>query len=171
MLRQETTRTRRDGVLVGRLRVGDTEAYDRVRSFLGASVELYPEIDEWWQRRVLPALLRRERICYAAVEEGRLVGLCIGKVAARSAKLCTLRVDSSVQGLGVGSQLLTHFVRDVKRIGTSQMHFTISEAVDSDCGAYFRGLGFVRRARHPKRGRAAGDELVYALSMPRPTSP
>ena len=156
-------------VLVTELCADDTALCGRVESFLGASAALYPEIEEWWRRRVLPDLHRRERVCYTAREEGRLVGLCIGKIDSRSTKLCTLRVDESVQSSGVGSLLLGRLFRDVARFGGRQVHFTISEAVDSKCGAYFRRLGFFRRAYFGRPGRDAGDELIYSMSRARLT--
>jgi ribosomal protein S18 acetylase RimI-like enzyme len=162
---RQPLRVRRDTIEVDPLSADDTETCRQVEMFLGASVALYPEIDQWWRRRVLPGLRRRERVVYTAIDEGRLLGVCIGKIDLRSTKLCTLRVDDEVQHLGLGSRLLRRLLCDVAGVGGRQVHFTISESIDQSCGSYFRGLGFSRRAllRRPKR--EAGDELVYSLAM------
>ncbi|MBK9755890.1 MAG: GNAT family N-acetyltransferase [Nannocystis sp.] len=164
MIGRQPLRVCSGAFLVSELCAGDTALCSRVESFLGASAALYPEIEEWWRRRVLPDLRRRDRVCYIAREDGRLVGLCIGKVAPRSTKLCTLRVDDSVQSSGVGSRLLGRLFHDVAKVGGRQIHFTISEAVDTRCGAYFRRLGFSQRGYIGRPGRDAGDELIYAMS-------
>jgi hypothetical protein len=141
----------------------------QVERFLAYSADVYPEIQEWWRRRVVPDLHEGSRVCYTASRSGDIVGVCIGKFGKPSNKLCTLRVCPSVQSQNVGSQLLNRFFLDIMKTKSGRgVHFTISEAVDAECGSFFRELGFARQAWFQRPGRSAGDEWVYARSVVSP---
>jgi ribosomal protein S18 acetylase RimI-like enzyme len=148
-----------DSVLIRSL-TQENSLLDQVENFLDETVFIYPDIHDWFREKIRPGL-GGNRVCYAAFQHDRVVGVCIGKLSQKSSKLCSMRVDPLWQGVGIGSALLQNFFRDVSQVPARQIHLTISEEIDAQCGGYFRGLGFERsgQLRHP--GRAAGDELVY----------
>lgn len=132
-----------------------------VESFLGVSEDLYPGIDAWWRRRALPDIARGARLCDGVYADGRLVGLCIGKLTAGVAKLCTLRIEDHHRGRGLAPSLLARFVEAAITTGARRIHFTMSQECELDFGSYFRALGFSKVAREKDLYRRGHEEQVF----------
>jgi GNAT superfamily N-acetyltransferase len=138
-----------------------TAYVQEVERFLSASEEAYPGIVAWWRKRVMPEVGRGARVCDGAYAEGRLIGLCIGKLDAESAKLCSLRVDEAHRGRGLARSLLAPFVDAAHRTGAHRIHFTMGDGCEHEFGGYFQALGFSRRAWQRHRYRRGHDEHVF----------
>jgi GNAT superfamily N-acetyltransferase len=132
-----------------------------VEQFLSASEEAYPGIVAWWRKRAMPEVGQGARVCDGAYAEGRLIGLCIGKLVGRSAKLCSLRIEDAHRGRGLARSLLAPFVEAAHRTGARHIHFTMGDACEHEFGGYFRALGFSRRAWQRDRYRRGHDEHVF----------
>lgn len=139
-------------------------AVQEVERFLGASDDAYPGIVEWWRRRALPEVARGARVCNGAYTAGQLIGLCIGKLDAGSAKLCSLRIEETHRGRGLARSLLAPFVEAAHRMGSQRIHFTMGDGCEQDFGGYFQALGFSRRAWQRDRYRRGHDEHVFIAS-------
>lgn len=133
-----------------------------VELFLGVSEDVYPGIDAWWRRRALPDIVRGARFCDGVYADGRLVGLCIGKLTAGVAKLCTLRIEDSHRGRGLAPSLLARFVEAASTRGARRIHFTMGQACELDFGGYFRALGFSKVAWEKDLYRRGHEEHVFA---------
>jgi hypothetical protein len=136
-------------------------AVQEVERFLGASDDAYPGIIEWWRRRALPEVARGARLCNGAYTAGHLIGLCIGKLGAGTAKLCTLRIEDAHRGRGLAPSLLAPFVEAASNAGALSIHFTMGDGCEHEFGGYFRTLGFSRLAWQRGRYRRGHDEHVF----------
>lgn len=132
--------------------------------FLGASDNFYPGIDVWWRKRALPEALRGARVCDGAYSGDQLIGLCIGKLTAQVAKLCTLRIEDAQRGRGLAPLLLSRFVEHASARGNSRLHFTMGEQCEFDFGSYFQSLGFAKVAWARGRYRRGHDEHVFSAA-------
>ena len=126
----------------GNLRPLAPHLHRDVRDFLLESSDLYPGIDKWWDRRVVPGLGNGQRVCRVRMVDGKMAAVAIGKRSHRSSKLCTLRVRDEYQGQGIGQQLLHSTLRDLLSTGARRMHLTISEPILDQCGRFFDPYGF-----------------------------
>lgn len=141
-----------------------TSVVQEVERFLSVSEEAYPGIVAWWRKKVMPEVGRGARICDGAYAESRLVGLCIGKLDAGSAKLCSLRIEEAYRGRGLARSLLVPFVEAAHRTGSRRIHFTMGDGCEHDFGGYFQALGFSRSAWQRDRYRRGHDEHVFTAS-------
>jgi GNAT superfamily N-acetyltransferase len=138
-----------------------TSFVQEVERFLSVSQEAYPGIVAWWRKRVMPEVGRGARVCNGAYAEGRLIGLCIGKLDAGSAKLCSLRIEEAHRGRGLARSLLVPFMEAAHRMGARRIHFTMGDGCEHEFGGYFQALGFSRRAWQRGRYRRGHDEHVF----------
>lgn len=155
------------GPVIERLTTTDSERLRQVAQFLCESASIYPEIEDWWSRRVLPeicAQVQSPRICYVTSIDGNMNGLCILKLGKKSTKLCTLRVSEESRAIGLGTMLLRRVFADAEQYSNGAVHFTMSEHVDEHSGSFFKNAGFSMVGFDKRIGRNAGDELVYSIT-------
>jgi predicted transcriptional regulator/predicted N-acetyltransferase YhbS len=145
------------------IRPAHQELYKHIKEFLLESETLYPGIGKWWESRVVPQIQSGLRVCNAAIVQGNLVAVSIGKLAKESAKLCTLRVRESHGGLGIGHELLQRTLKDLLAGGCRRVHFTISEKILSECGDFFTPYGFSMVSWTKGRYVAGMDELAFSV--------
>lgn len=129
-----------------------------VREILSQSTSLYPTILEWWGK-VEVQLLGTLRVAFVAKAPG-VCGVIVGKVKGDRVKLCSLFVEPSHRGLGVGRQLLGELVRWASQHGCHTIYFTILPSTHKTHGEFFSSMGF-RCVGDTSRG----DESVYAVSV------
>src|SRR5262245_10723686 len=113
------------------------ELYPKIKGFLLESASIYGGIGEWWDKKIAPGLRTGERVCNAAIVDDEIAGLCIGKRATGSAKLCTLRIRERYRHLGLGKQLLSSTLQELLSSGCQRVHYTISEEVLNQCSSFF----------------------------------
>jgi len=140
------------------------EWYGLVEEFLGESDSLYPGINEWWKRRVIPDLESGQRFCRIVAVDGEVAAVAIAKYQKKSSKLCTLRVNPRFRRLGLGQKLLRATLRDLLKSNTRRVHFTISEEIFAECGSFFTPYGF--HLAHWKQGWYVRGMYEMAYSAP-----
>jgi GNAT superfamily N-acetyltransferase len=144
---------------------GATELLKAIGFFLAASDRLYPGIDRWWQVKAVPGLATGERRCLVALWDGNVVGAAIAKVSRNSAKLCSVRVDDALRGLGVGEYLVVNALATLAEAGCARVHYTISEEPYTHYGAFFSRYGFSLLAWQHGRYVRGCDELFFGASV------
>jgi acetyltransferase (GNAT) family protein/ASCH domain-containing protein len=122
--------------------------------------QLYPGIDLWFNRRVLPGLSAGSRIAYVAYEGSKLMG---GAILRRgvNAKLCSLRIRDEFAGRGVGTGLFHLAAVEASQL-SSTLHFTAPEELAVSEKAFFEGMGFEALGRVEKHYRAGQKEYAFA---------
>jgi predicted transcriptional regulator len=138
------------------------EIYSKIRNFLLESQEIYPSIDSWWLRRVIPGIITGERFCQIATIDGDIVALSIIKRAKASAKLCTLKVADNYRNSRLGQYLLRSSIKKILSDGSRSVHYSISEPIELQCGNFFTPYGFNLRFWKKGRYRKGVDELVFS---------
>ena len=66
--------------------------------------DLYPGIDLWYKKRVLPGFVDGSRLGHIVYDSGNPVAGAITKLSYHS-KICSLRVRHEARGKGIGSAL------------------------------------------------------------------
>ena len=145
------------------IRAVQKEDYIGIRDFLIESSNLYPGIENWWDRIVLPDVELGKRIILVVDTGNSFEGLFIGKPG-NSAKLCTLRLRESVRNMGVGRALVTEGLSRLLLSTTTSFHVTISEAAEEGAKEFFESIGFQRIAVKRNRYRNGVDEFIYSCT-------
>lgn len=149
------------------LRSSGRDLYPKIKDFLLESEDIYPGIDRWWERQVLPGLRSGRRVCHVALDNEDVVAIGIGKHDRNSAKLCTLRVKESHRGQGLGERLLHRTVSDLLERQSRSVYYTISEKVLAECQTFFEPYQF--ELTHWQRNLYVRglDELCFSAPAPR----
>lgn len=138
------------------------DLYPQIRDFLAQSDDIYPGIDRWWDRCVVPGIRSGQRVCHVAIDNNEVVAIGIGKHDRGSAKLCTLRVRDSHQGQGLGERLLHQTVSDLLNRECKSVFYTISEKVFAECSGFFEPYKFELRHWQKNLYVRGWDELEFA---------
>lgn len=85
--------------------------------------ELYPEFQYWFVNKVIPGLVESDDIVLLAKDNGKTIGVALGKKA-QETKLRCVRVLPEYQNKGVGLHLIE---RMLKSIGNDKPHCTVAE--------------------------------------------
>jgi len=136
----------------------------QIRDFLAESDDIYPGIDRWWERRVLPGLATGERRCLVAFCDGVIAGLSISKHSRESAKFCTLRVRPGYQGQGIGQDLIRRTLLSFIEAGCREVYFTMNEGIAHSCIDFFKPYGFQMQSWLPGFYARGEDEMIYSAS-------
>ena len=147
--------------------LGTPGRYVQIREVLAESSSLYPGIEIWWDKQVVPGLQTGERICRIATIDDEIAAIGIGKRGKKSAKLCTLRVRDQFLGSGLGQKMLFDTLSDLFERDCKSIHFTISEEICSHSLSFFTKYGFGLTSW--KRGKYVKglDELSFAAPAKR----
>ena len=138
------------------------EIYSKIRNFLLESQHIYPSIDSWWLRRVIPGIITGERFCQIATIDGDIVALSIVKRGKPSAKLCTLKVADKYRSSRLGQYLLHSSIKKILSHGSRSVHYSISEPIELQCGNFFTPYGFSLQFWKKGRYVKGVDELVFS---------
>lgn len=138
--------------------------YPSIFEFLIESTHLYPAIDDWWKKKVLPGVLEGIRVIYVLKKADIIKGLFIGKKGTNS-KVCTLRLKDDVKKNGLGKALLLVGLCQIIDESTKDITVTISEAAESNVARFFESLGFHNVANVRNRYSHGVDEHIYTCSV------
>ncbi len=139
--------------------------YPSILEFLIESTHLYPAIDNWWKKKVLPSVLEGGRVVYVLKRGDIIKGLFIGKKGTNS-KICTLRLKDDVKKNGLGKALLLEGLRHIIDESTKYIKVTVSEAAESSIARFFESLGFHNIANVRNRYSNGVDEHIYTCPVP-----
>ncbi|MBA7607985.1 hypothetical protein ES703_15157 [subsurface metagenome] len=107
------------------------------------SEDLYPGIDVWFRRKVVPELksrsLRSALVLYDGAEP---VGAAVVR-RDKDAKLCSLRIREESQARGLGSLLMSLVVAEIRLNRAEEIHFTIAAHMwEGAIGEFLKRYGF-----------------------------
>jgi predicted transcriptional regulator len=134
----------KDNFQIVRLAQGDVQhKSDHLADFqnlIFANQRMYPEIERWYSRKVLPGIRQDERVAFVGyLDQKPAVSAVVKKGAA--AKFCHLHIHESLQDANLGEvffSLMALEIRDLARI----IHFTLPESLWKEKGAFFQSFGF-----------------------------
>lgn len=137
------------------------------KSQLLAVSGLYPDFVQWYQNKVEPGLLSRERKILLRASQGRLAGLAVLKIA-EERKLCCLRVLPEFQGTGVGVRLFKHAF---EVLGTEHPLLSVADQRLPVFDKVFEYFGFQIGAEYADLYRANSVEYSFNGTLLLPKSP
>ena len=113
----------------------------------------YPQFDRWYFERVIPDVLLGVRVVYTVDIFGDHAGILILKNSDEK-KICTLRVQTPYQGMGIGNYLI-HELKTVHPL------ITVSNIHMDEFAKLFRKYGFKMTEFHFGKYREENVELVF----------
>jgi predicted transcriptional regulator/N-acetylglutamate synthase-like GNAT family acetyltransferase len=134
-----------------------------LRRLLVANEPMYPTIDRWVDRKVIPGLRSGERVAYVAYEGERPVASAVVKPGQR-AKFCHLRIDDGLRNGGLGEMLFTLMSLDVRK-AAEEVHFTLPESLWEERAGFFQSFGFTERVEAGTQYRLFERELRCSASF------
>jgi predicted transcriptional regulator/ribosomal protein S18 acetylase RimI-like enzyme len=126
------------------------------------SEDLYPGIDKWFQKKVIPGIRNGRRIAFIVFYQGKAIAESIVKFGSNT-KMCSMRVDPAYQGKGIGPFLFAQLANELDS-SVKSVHFTAPESLVEERRGLFDDLGFVFAGKSGVRYRAGQDELVFQAS-------
>ncbi len=137
---------------------------DHLRDFKDLILEnqpMYPNIDKWFDRKVVPGMKSSERIGYIGYFDEKPVASAVVK-RGMFAKFCHLRIKEDLQNIHLGEAFFALMGLETKDIA-KEIHFTLPESVWESKKGFFKGFGFTHVSKIKHRYRPYGDELKCSL--------
>lgn len=119
--------------------------------------DLYPGIDIWFKKKVLPGLEEKNRIAFLVYNDSRPIGAAVVRKG-DDTKLCSLRVLPEEQKKGLGHLLVALIANEVRNTA-SHIHFTAPSKLWFELEQFFKNYGFVNNGLAGVQYRLFDDEL------------
>jgi predicted transcriptional regulator len=129
------------------------------RDLVHESSDLYPGIEVWFDKKVIPGVKDGSRYAYLVMHQGKPVAEAIIK-RGNDTKLCSMRIKPAYQNKAIGPILFAQIAYLLEK-ETSRVHFTAPESLIEEREGLFNALGFANIGRAQKQYRFGQDELVY----------
>lgn len=125
--------------------------------------ELYPGIDLWFKKKVVPGLEKKDRIAFLVYDDSRPIGSAVIRKGS-DAKLCSLRVLPEEQKKGLGHLLLALVANEIRNIAT-HFHFTTPSKLWFELEQFFKTYGFVNHGPAAIQYRLFDEELSCSADV------
>jgi GNAT superfamily N-acetyltransferase len=113
----------------------NTINHGAILNFLQEIKGIYPNIENWYIKKVVPELHTDQRNIFCSFVDDKLVGLIIAKKEGIEKKICTLRIHPEYRNRGIAKVLMNIAL---KWLGTDTPHMTISEGLVKQYGGIIR---------------------------------
>ena len=150
-------------------RLGETEAKrstDNLKILRGLIVEnqpMYPNIDRWFDKKVVPGLRSSERIAWVAYEGENAIASAVLKLG-RKSKFCHLRIHQNFQDLDLGRMFFSQMTLEARHLA-KEIHFTLPESLWYEKTKFFESFGFSRAAKSLRQYRSGDVELSCSAPL------
>jgi predicted transcriptional regulator/N-acetylglutamate synthase-like GNAT family acetyltransferase len=135
------------------------ETLNEFKVLIGESEDLYPGIEGWFDKKVMPGIKTGIRYAYLVMHEGKAVAEAIVKRGEKT-KICSLRIRPAYQNKSIGPFLFAEIASQIEKM-TTHIHFTAPESLVVEREGMFERLGFINIGKASKIYRADEDELVF----------
>ncbi|OQX79227.1 MAG: hypothetical protein B6D56_07470 [Candidatus Omnitrophica bacterium 4484_70.1] len=122
------------------------------------SEDIYPGIDMWMKKKVIPEIFHRRRKGFIAYFNNAPAGAAILKKD-KSTKLCSLRVKDNFRNKGVAHTLLRIISNEIRKYA-KLIYFTISEDVWDEIGDFLIRYDLKIRDIYPVKYRKGVKEFI-----------
>jgi hypothetical protein len=120
--------------------------------------EIYPGIEWWLDKKVIPGLATSERTAYVGyVDEMPIMSAVVKR--GTEAKLCHLRIGEDFQDEHIGEAVFSLMVMEVRNLAT-EIHFTLPERLWKAKRSFFDSFGFSAAFPALHQYRLFEDELM-----------
>jgi len=133
------------------------------RNLIVANDPLYPGIEHWVTRKVLPGIRSGQRAAYVAYLDEQPAITAVVK-RGKDAKFCHLQIADHLQGVHLGELFFSLMAMEVRNFADS-VHFTLPESLwESKCG-FFNSFGFQGVQKAGVQYRSNDVELKCSASF------
>lgn len=144
---------------------GSVDQLGLLGNLISANENMYPGIDRWFSKKVLPGLQCGERKAYLLFEHEKPIAAAVLKLGV-SAKLCHLWINENHQGLSLGQLLLVQMTLDTLECA-KDIHFTLPETLWTSKKQFFRSFGFLQADKTSLKYRRGEAELSCSAPVSR----
>jgi predicted transcriptional regulator len=129
-----------------------------LKELLIANEAMYPEIDRWYLKKVVPGLKNSERVAYVAFEGETPIASAVLKLG-EHAKFCHLRINEGFQDLDLGQIFFAQMALEARHSGAKEIHFTLPEGLWNKRAEFFKAFGFLEAVKARQQYRVGETEL------------
>jgi predicted transcriptional regulator len=129
-----------------------------LRELILSNQGMYPNIDQWFAKKVVPGLRSSERIAYIAYENEKPIATAILKLGDKS-KFCHLRIQQDFQDMDLGQMFFVQMA--LQAYGhAKEIHFTLPESLWLAKNGFFQSFGFTCARKASRQYRNGDVELL-----------
>jgi predicted transcriptional regulator len=135
------------------------KTFEGFRDIVGDSEDIYPGIDKWFNKKVIPGIEKGQRIAYLIMNEGKAIAETIIK-RDYDTKLCSMRIIPEYQNNHLGPVLFAQIANSLDTFAET-IHFTAPESLALERFGLFNKLGFSKISKSKKKYRNGEDEFIF----------
>ncbi len=143
--------------------ITDHESFTDFEELVESNENMYPGIDKWFQKKVIPGIRTAERVAYIAYADDIPVISAIVKKG-DSSKFCHLKISESFQNSSFGDLFFTLMAFEVRKIA-EEIHFTLPESLWELKKDFFKSFGFDEFTEASDQYRLFETELLCSASL------
>lgn len=136
---------------------GVTDHLKAFRELVLENQPMYPHIDKWIDRKVIPGMQTSERIGYIGYLDGIPVVSAVVK-RGEFAKFCHLRIKDDLQDMHLGEAFFALMSLEIREYA-KEIHFTLPESLWENENKFFSSFGFVKAMKAGHQYRLFDNEL------------
>jgi len=140
-----------------------TERFGDFQSRILACDDSYPNIREWFYKRVIPGVLSTQRAAFLGYRNGMPIATAIVKIEQR-AKFCHLKIDEAYQYQHLGEIFFTLMAVEARRLA-KEVHFSLPESLWENQRKFFNSFGFQDIVGSDFRYRPSERELYCSAAF------
>jgi predicted transcriptional regulator/N-acetylglutamate synthase-like GNAT family acetyltransferase len=139
------------------------DSLNHLKEMVEECEDLYPGIDIWFKKKVIPGLEEKNRSALLVYHDSRPIGAAVVRKG-DDAKLCSLRVLPEEQKKGLGHLLIALVANEIRSMAT-QVHFTAPSKLWSELEPFFKSYGFVNHGPARDQYRLFDEELACSADF------
>ncbi|MCK4225007.1 MAG: GNAT family N-acetyltransferase [candidate division Zixibacteria bacterium] len=139
------------------------ESLGDLKTMVEECEDLYPGIDVWFKKKVVPGLEQKNRVAFLVYHDSRPIGSAVVRKG-EDAKLCSLRVLPEEQKKGIGHLLMALVANEIRNMAT-HFHFTAPSKLWFELEQFFKSYGFVNNGLAGLQYRLFDEELACSANF------
>ncbi|MCK4427593.1 MAG: GNAT family N-acetyltransferase [candidate division Zixibacteria bacterium] len=139
------------------------ESLSHLEQMVEECEDLYPGIDIWFKKKVVPGLEEKNRVALLVYHDSRPIGSVVVRKG-DDAKLCSLRVLPEEQKKGLGHLLIALVANEIRSMAT-HVHFTAPSKLWFELEQFFKDYGFVNNGLAGVQYRLFDQELACSADF------
>ncbi|MCK4404849.1 MAG: GNAT family N-acetyltransferase [candidate division Zixibacteria bacterium] len=143
--------------------VPPAESLKHLEQMVEECEDLYPGIDIWFKKKVIPGLEEKNRVAFLVYHDSRPIGSAVVRKG-NDSKLCSLRVLPEEQKKGLGHLLIALVASELRNMA-AHVHFTAPSKLWFELEQFFRSYGFVNNGLAGVQYRLFDDELACSADF------
>lgn len=134
-----------------------TDHLNKLRELVSENEPMYPNIQKWFDRKVVPGLKASERVAYIGYLDERPAVSAVVK-RGETSKFCHLEIREELQDIHLGEAFFALMGLEVRGLA-KEVHFTLPEGLWEKENKFFKSFGFSKPVKAGHQYRFFEDEL------------